>query len=133
MLYRLRVLTGAGMDARERPVGHRVVRPAGQQSVPDIKGGRTVADPGESTRQTILPISTGGFQIRRDAVVSRSFLPSLKLGEKVGKRPPRLPVSGVRGYGCPEACFGCGASAGVPESIACDQGRFRNIGRDFEA
>jgi hypothetical protein len=30
MVYRLRVMAGAGMDARQRPVGHRIVRPAGQ-------------------------------------------------------------------------------------------------------
>jgi hypothetical protein len=133
MLYRLHVLTGSSMDARERPMGHRVVRPVGQQPVPGIKGGCTVADSCEGARQTILPIGTIGFQIRRHTVLLGGFIPSLQFGHEVGKRPPRLSISWVCGYGCLEACFGCGTSAGVPESIACNQGRFCDIGRDFEA
>ena len=103
-----------------------------QQLVPDIRGGGTVADPGEGARKTILPIGTKGFQIRCGAVVSRRFLPSLKFGEKVGKSPPCLSIGRVRGYGRPKTCFGRDASAGIPESIACDQGSFRDVGRDIE-
>src|SRR5689334_14245788 len=133
MLYRLRVSTGGRMDAGKRPMGHCVIRPAFQQPIPDTEGGRIVADPGEGIRQTILPIDTEGFQIGGYAVMCRRFLPSLKFGEKVGKRSPRLSIGRVRGYGCSEACFCRGTSAGIPVSIACDQSRFRDVGRDSEA
>ena len=62
--------------------------------VPDIQGGRTVADPGEGARQTILPIGAERLQFRRDAVMPRRFVPPLKLGQQIGKRPLASPLAG---------------------------------------